>query len=152
MAGTASAWSPPTPERTLHLHGPRAITGGPLPRRTPPPCPPPPLPPPPTRRRNVSAPKILCPLQTLANGQIDGIANPTAVGMRSQKLYFDLILGEDRFYTGHRGWLSGSGTSRAILGDAAERELAEPAEPVPAGGFIAGPDAPRRSEERRGGE
>src|SRR5690625_7563205 len=27
MAGTASAWSPPTPERTLHLHGSRAITG-----------------------------------------------------------------------------------------------------------------------------
>src|SRR5699024_10262247 len=39
-------------------------------------------------------------------------------------------------------WLSGSGTSRAILGDAAERELAEPAEPVPAGDFIAEPDAP----------
>ena len=90
----------------------------------------------------MSRPKIICHMHTLLNGKIDGIANPTTVGMRSQKLYFDLILGEDRFYTGHRGWLSGSGTSRAILGDAAERELAEPAEPVPAGDFIAEPDAP----------
>src|SRR5699024_10276102 len=129
--------------------GPGRSPGGPLPRRARPALPRSPSPChhhalslPPPRRRKMSRPKIICHMHTLLNGKIDGIANPTTVGMRSQKLYFDLILGEDRFYTGHRGWLSGSGTSRAILGDAAERELAEPAEPVPAGDFIAEPDAP----------
>lgn len=52
-------------------------------------------------------------MHTLLNGKIDGIANPTSEGMRAQKLYFDLILGEDRFYTGHRGWLSGTGAPSA---------------------------------------
>ena len=89
----------------------------------------------------MSRPRIICHMHTLLNGKIDGIANPTSVGMRSQKLYFDLFLGKDRFFTGHRGWLSGSGTSRAILGDAPALELAEPSEPVPAGDFLAETDA-----------
>lgn len=80
-------------------------------------------------------------MHTLLNGKIDGIANPTSVGMRSQKLYFDLFLGEDRFYKKHRGWLSGSGTSRALMGGEREIEIPEPTEPVPAGDFIADPDA-----------
>lgn len=89
----------------------------------------------------MSRPRIICHMHTLLNGKIDGIANPTSVGMRSQKLYFDLFLGKDRFFTGHRGWISGSGTSRAILGDAPALELAEPSEPVPAGDFLAETDA-----------
>lgn len=80
-------------------------------------------------------------MHTLLNGKIDGIANPTSVGMRSQKLYFDLFLGEDRYYKRHRGWLSGSGTSRALMGDEPAPELSETFEPVPAGDFIADPDA-----------
>jgi riboflavin biosynthesis pyrimidine reductase len=89
----------------------------------------------------MSRPRIICHMHTLLNGKIDGIANPTSVGMRSQKLYFDLFLGEDRFFTKHRGWISGSGTSRAILGGDREIELAEPDEPVPDGDYIADPDA-----------
>ena len=61
----------------------------------------------------MSRPRIICHMHTLLNGKIDGIANPTSVDMRSQKLYFDLFLGEDRFYNKHRGWLSGTATSRA---------------------------------------
>lgn len=86
-------------------------------------------------------PKIICHMHTLLNGEIDGIANPTSVGMRSQKLYFDLFLDKDRYYRKHRGWLSGSGTSRALMNDAPAPELAEPSEPVPAGDFISDPDA-----------
>lgn len=89
----------------------------------------------------MSRPKIICHMHTLLNGRIDGIANPTSVGMRSQKLYFDLFLGKDRYYKKHRGWLSGSGTSRALMNDAPAPELSEPTEPVPAGDFIADPDA-----------
>lgn len=89
----------------------------------------------------MSRPRIICHMHTLLNGKIDGIANPTSVGMRSQKLYFDLFLGEDRFYKKHRGWLSGSGTSRALMGGEREIEIPEPTEPVPAGNFIADPDA-----------
>jgi len=88
----------------------------------------------------MSRPRIICHMHTLLNGKIDGIANITSVGMRSQKLYFDLSLGEDRFYKKHRGWLSGTATSRASL-DEREIELPEPSEPVPAGDFIAEPDA-----------
>ena len=63
----------------------------------------------------MSRPKIICHMHTLLNGKIDGIANPTDIGMRSQKLYFDLMLGKDRYYSQHRGWISGTGTSRAFL-------------------------------------
>src|SRR5699024_3726403 len=128
--------------------GPGRSPGGPLPRRarpalprSPSPCPHHALSLPPPRREKMSRPKIIGQLHPLLNGKIDGIANPTTVGMRSQKLYFDLILGEGRFYTGHRGWLSGSGTSRAILGDAPALELAEPSEAVPAGDCLAETDA-----------
>lgn len=102
------------------------------------------LPPPaarPERTRLMSRPRIICHMHTLLNGKIDGIANPTSVGMRSQKLYFDLFLGEDRAFTKHRGWLSGRGTSEAIMGGPREVELPEPTEPVPAGDYLADPDA-----------
>lgn len=89
----------------------------------------------------MTRPRIICHMHTLLNGKIDGIANPTSVGMRSQKLYFDLFLGEDRYYKKHRGWLSGSGTSRALMGGTPPTDLPEPHEPVPAGDFIADPDA-----------
>lgn len=90
----------------------------------------------------MSRPKIICHMHTLLNGKIDGIANITSVGMRSQKLYFDLFLGDNRHYSKHRGWLSGSGTSQALMGDDSEtKELAEPTEPVPDGDFIADPEA-----------
>src|SRR5699024_2853080 len=89
----------------------------------------------------MTRPRIICHMHTLLNGKIDGIANPTSVGMRSQRLYFDLFLGEDRYYKKHRGWVSGSGTSRALMGGAPATELPEPHEPVPAGDFIADPDA-----------
>lgn len=89
----------------------------------------------------MSRPRVICHMHTLLNGKIDGIANPTSVGMRSQKLYFDLFLGEDRAFGKHRGWISGSGTSRAILDGVPELELSEPAEPVPEGDFLADPDA-----------
>lgn len=88
-----------------------------------------------------SRPRIICHMHTMLNGKIDGIANPTSVGMRSQKLYFDLFLGENRAFKHHRGWISGSGTSRAILRGQPELDLPEPTEPVPAGDFIADPDA-----------
>lgn len=90
----------------------------------------------------MSRPRIICHMHTLLNGKIDGIANPTVEGMRSQKLYFDLFLGKDRFYKKHRGWLSGSGTSLAFIGDVPAINEDAPAEPVPPGDFIADPDAP----------
>lgn len=90
----------------------------------------------------MSRPRIICHMHTLLNGGEDRRhRNPTSVGMRSQKLYFDLFLGENRYFTKHRGWISGSGTSRAILGGTPQLELPEPTEPVPAGDFIADPDA-----------
>src|SRR5699024_5682273 len=73
--------------------------------------------------------------------KVDGIANITEVGMRSQRLYFDIMLGPDRLYTGHRGWLSGSGTREALMGGPRAANFAEPSEPAPAGASIAEPDA-----------
>lgn len=93
------------------------------------------------KKNTMPRPKIICHMHTLLNGKIDGIANPTSVGMRSQKLYFDLFLGKDRYYRKHRGWLSGTATSRALMGDAVDHELPAPTEPVPDGDFIADPDA-----------
>lgn len=87
-------------------------------------------------------PKIICHMHALLNGKVDGIANPTSVGMRSQKLYFDLFLGENRHYRQHCGWLSGRGTSAAIMGgEVPQVELPEPSVPVPEGDFLTNPDA-----------
>lgn len=85
----------------------------------------------------MSRPRIICHMHTLLNGKIDGIANPTSMGMNAQRHYFDLFLGKDRFYTGHRGWLSRRGTSEALMGGPREIELPEPTDPVPAGDFLA---------------
>src|SRR5699024_10041143 len=89
----------------------------------------------------MSRPMVICHMHTLLNGKIDGIANPTSVGMRSPELYFDLFLGEERVFPGHRGGLGGSGTSRASLGVAPALELAETSESAPAGDFLAETDA-----------
>src|SRR5690625_1996388 len=89
----------------------------------------------------MTRPRIICHMHTLLNGKVDGIANITSVGMRSQKIYFDLFLGEDRYYQKHRGWLSGSGTSEAIMGGPRDVNLAAPTEPVPAVTFFADPPA-----------
>lgn len=86
-------------------------------------------------------PRIICHMHTLLDGKVDGIANITDVGMRAQHLYFDLMLGKDRAFTEHRGWLSGRGTSEAVLGGAREPELPDTFDPVPEGDFIAQPDA-----------
>src|SRR5699024_3861538 len=95
----------------------------------------------PERKHRMKRPRIICHMHTLLNGKVDGIANITDVGMRAQKLYFDIMLGDNRFYTGHRGWLSGSGTSEAMMGGPREANFTEPAEPVPAVDFIADPEA-----------
>lgn len=89
----------------------------------------------------MARPKIICHMHTLLNGKVDGIANITDVGWRAQKLYFDLMLGDNRFYDQHRGWISGTGTSEAIMGGPRQLTLEDPSEPVPEGDFIADPDA-----------
>lgn len=86
-------------------------------------------------------PRIICHMHTLLDGKVDGIANITDVGMRAQREYFALMFGPDRAFTSHRGWLSGRGTSEAVLGGAHEPELPESFDPVPEGDFIANPEA-----------
>ncbi len=89
----------------------------------------------------MSRPRIICHMHSLLNGKADGHANITSVGMRAQRAYFDIMLGQDRFYSQHRGWLSGRGTSEASLGGSREPELPTTYEPVPEGDFVAQPDA-----------
>lgn len=60
----------------------------------------------------MSRPKIIFHMHTLLNRKIDGIANPTDIGMRSQKLYLDLMLGKDRYYAQHRGWSRDTATQK----------------------------------------
>ncbi|GAA3511252.1 dihydrofolate reductase family protein [Dietzia aurantiaca] len=89
----------------------------------------------------MSRPRIICHMHTLLDGKVDGIANITEVGLRAQREYHALMLGPDRAFSGHRGWLSGRGTSEAILGGPREPDLPESFDPVPEGDFIAQPDA-----------
>lgn len=63
----------------------------------------------------MSRPKIICHMHTLLNGKIDGIANPTSVGMHSQQKYAELFIEENRYYAKHKGWMSGRGTREAPL-------------------------------------
>lgn len=67
--------------------------------------------------------RIICYMHTLLNGKVDGIANIAEVGMRAQKLHFDIMLGDNRFYPGHRGRLRGCGTSEAMMGGPREANL-----------------------------
>lgn len=90
----------------------------------------------------MSRPKVICHMHTLLNGKVDGHANITSRGLRAQRVYFDIMLGQNRYYTKHRGWMTGRGTSEASLGGPREPELPTTFDPVPEGDFIAQPDAP----------
>lgn len=89
----------------------------------------------------MTRPRVICHMHTLLNGKVDGLANITDVGMRAQRAYFDLILGEHRFYAKSPGWINGRGTGEAILGGPRDLVLPTTFDPVPDGDFIAHPDA-----------
>lgn len=87
-------------------------------------------------------PRILIHMHMSLDGKIVGAYLPTDVGMASQKQYYNLVLGPDRYFRNHKGWLSGRITSEDNFTHYRKPELDESAAPVPEGDFIAVDDAP----------
>lgn len=87
-------------------------------------------------------PRIIVHTHMSLDGKIVGDYLPTDVGMASQREYYNLILGPDRYFRNHKGWLSGRISSEDNFTHYRKPELDESAPPVPEGDFIAVDDAP----------
>ncbi|WP_336741461.1 dihydrofolate reductase family protein [Aureimonas altamirensis] len=76
------------------------------------------------------------------DGKIVGAYLPTEIGMASQRQYYNLMLGPDRHYRDHKGFMLGRVSSEDNFTHYRKPELDESAAPVPEGDFIAVADAP----------
>ncbi|GAA4506427.1 dihydrofolate reductase family protein [Brevibacterium yomogidense] len=90
----------------------------------------------------MTRPQIICHMHMSLDGKIVGSYLPTDVGMASQREYYNLILGTDRHYRQHKGWLSGRISSEDNFTHYRAPRLDESVSPVPSGDHIADPDAP----------
>lgn len=75
------------------------------------------------------------------DGKIVGDYLPTDVGMASQREYYNLMLGPNRYFRAHKGWLSGRVSSEDNFTHYGVPSLDETAPPVPIGDHLAEPDA-----------
>lgn len=82
-------------------------------------------------------PKIIIHMHTGLDGRIEGPHLFTRESLASQRRFYELMLGADRAFTQHRGWLSGTTTSEANFTHYETPELDEGAALVPEGDFIA---------------
>ena len=82
-------------------------------------------------------PKIIIHMHTGLDGRIEGPHLFTRESLASQRIYYDLVLGPDRVFDKHRGWLSGTTTSEANFTHYKTPALNEQADLVPEGDFIA---------------
>ncbi|MGP6175560.1 dihydrofolate reductase family protein [Corynebacterium sp. A21] len=82
-------------------------------------------------------PHLIVHMHTALDGKIEGPHLFTRESLDSQRIYYDLVLGQDRAFTGHRGWLSGTTTSDANFTHHKEPALNPAAAEVPAGDFMA---------------
>ena len=76
------------------------------------------------------------------DGKIMGAYLSTDVGMASQKQYCKLMLGPERHYSAHKGWMGGRITAEDNYTHYRTPELDPSAALVPEGDFIAVDDAP----------
>src|SRR3546814_16313766 len=87
-------------------------------------------------------PRIFIHTHMSLDGKIVGEYLPTEVGMASQRQYYNLVLGPERPYRDHKGWLNGRISSEDNFTHYRKPELDESAPPVPEGDFIAVRAAP----------
>lgn len=81
-------------------------------------------------------PRLTVHMHTTLDGKIEGPHLFTKESLASQRNYYDLILGENRVFTGHRGWLAGTTTGDLATGYK-KPALDLNAAGVPEGDFIA---------------
>lgn len=82
-------------------------------------------------------PHLIVHMHTALDGRIEGPHLFTRESLDSQKIYYNLVLGEDRAFRGHRGWLSGTTSSDANFTHYKTPAVDEHAAEVPAGDFHA---------------
>ena len=87
-------------------------------------------------------PRIVIHTHMSLDGKIMGAYLSTDVGMASQKQYYKLMLGPERHYSAHKGWMGGRITAEDNYTHYRTPELDPSAAPVPEGDFIAVDDAP----------
>jgi len=87
-------------------------------------------------------PRVFIHTHMSLDGKIVGEYLSTAVGMASQRQYYDLVLGPKRHFSSHKGWLCGRISSEDNFTHYRTPELNEAAPTVPEGDFIAVDGAP----------
>jgi riboflavin biosynthesis pyrimidine reductase len=90
----------------------------------------------------LNRPRIVVHTHMSLDGKIVGDYLSTAAGLASQRQYYNLILGSDRHYRSHKGWLSGRISSEDHFTHYRRPELDETAPLVPEGDYIVASDAP----------
>jgi riboflavin biosynthesis pyrimidine reductase len=87
-------------------------------------------------------PRIIVHTHMSLDGKIVGDYLSTEAGLASQREYYDLFLGPDRYFRDHRGWLSGRVSSDEHFTRYRKPVLDERAPPVPRGDYVVADDAP----------
>lgn len=87
----------------------------------------------------MNRPKIITHMHIAVDGKINGPHLNSVESEKSQKIYYDLMLGENRYYSAHRGWLCGTETSMVICNHR-KPELSKYQEETEDGDYIASSD------------
>ncbi|REF73275.1 dihydrofolate reductase family protein [Paracoccus versutus] len=90
----------------------------------------------------MTRPRVFIHTHMSLDGKIVGAYLPTEVGVASQRQYYELVLGPDRAFDRHKGWLCGRVSSDDNFTHYRTPDLDEAASPVPDGDFITVADAP----------
>ncbi|WP_085830022.1 RibD family protein [Collinsella vaginalis] len=88
----------------------------------------------------MSKPFVFCHMETSLDGKIMGPWMSSETAAASGGCFYEIAFGETPHYQ-HQGWLSGRVTTDDNFTDYRTPELDENAAPVPAGDFVADPDA-----------
>lgn len=89
----------------------------------------------------MALPNIICHMHVSVDGKIAGPFHNTDVAKESGNQYYEIGIGKNRFYSQHKGWLSGRITTDENFTNNKEPDVNEAAEVVPEGDFITNTDA-----------
>lgn len=89
----------------------------------------------------MSKPYIVCTMHVSIDGKIHGPYGGTDKGKASGRQYYEMLLGENRYYVKHRGWFNGRLSAEDNATNYKTPDVNENAPKVPEGDFIAVKDA-----------
>lgn len=89
----------------------------------------------------MNRPYIICTMHMSIDGKIHGPYGGTDKGQSSGRQYYEMLLGENRYYNKHKGWFNGRISAEDNVTQYKTPEVDLNAEKVPEGDYIAVQDA-----------